>query len=299
MWRIAPPETGTREAFRLCLSAKVSSAKLTLLTAYEDRVVSAAEAYEQACRSAALHELDPADYRPDECRKDDADDLVGMYERRMSPNHPGRPVYEEARNWRTKCPLCGVGSVRQVDHHLPKAVFPYLAMVPINLLPICADCNYTKLAQVPNTYEEQTLHPYFDDVDGERWLKARLVTEFRVGHPPGQTSVASPTNWFIHFYVAAPASWDTKLAKRVAYHFETFNLAQLYEDQAADEVTGIELSLEEAFQVGGSSDVRSHLTGVARSRRARRQNNWMVALYEALAASDWYCRGGFRYVANG
>lgn len=299
MRRLDPPQIGTPEAFRMCISTKISLPMWTLLSSYELRVVIAAGAYEQACRTSTLHQLQPAAFAPLPSKKRDRDALIAMYERRMGLHHPGRPVYEEARNRRTKCPMCGVGAVRQVDHHMPKSIYPYLAAVPINLLPICSDCNFEKRDRAPTCYEEQTLHPYFDDVDDNRWLRARLITRSADGRAYQANPLDSPESWAIEFYVDPPASWNMQLAKRVRYHFETFKLAQLYEEQVADDLPGIELSIEEAFQVGGAPDVRVHLEGLARSRARRNKNSWMVALYEALAAHDWFCNGGFRQVAAG
>ncbi|WP_241671723.1 hypothetical protein [Streptomyces sp. IB2014 016-6] len=299
MRRLDPPQIGTREAFRMCISAKISLRMQTLLSSYELRVVIAAGAYEQACRTAAVHSLDPAAFAPLPAKKDDRDALIAMYERRMGPHHPGRPVYEEALNRKTKCPMCGVGAVRQVDHHMPKSIYPYLAAVPVNLLPICSDCNFAKKDRAPSCYEEQTLHPYFDDVDDDRWLRARLITRTADGQVYRAKPPESPTSWLIEFYVDPPSSWDARLAERVRFHFEIFKLAPLFEDQAAGDIPGIELSIEEAFQAGGAPDVRTHLEGLARSRARPNKNSWMVALYEALAAHDWFCNGGFRQVAAG
>ncbi|MFG1823819.1 hypothetical protein ACGFIJ_15155 [Microbispora bryophytorum] len=299
MRRLDPPQIGTREAFRMCISAKISRPMWTLLSGYEERVVIAADSYEHACRTATLHHMHPAAFAPPPSKKHDRAALIAMYERRMGPHHPGRPVYEEARNRKTKCPMCGVGAVRQVDHHMPKSIYPYLAAVPVNLLPICSDCNFEKKDRAPTRYEEQILHPYFDEVDDERWLRARLITCSADGRVYRAKPLDSPAGWLIEFYVDPPTSWDAKLAERVRFHFETFKLAPLFEDQAADDLPGIELSIEEAFQAGGAPDVRAHLEGLARSRARLHKNSWMVALYEALAAHDWFCSGGFRQVAAG
>lgn len=299
MLRIVPPKFSTQEAFRLCLSASVSERKKALLSSYETAVLSAAESYEEACRTATLHHLNPADFAPQQEDVDDADDLVGMYTRRMGPESPGRPVYDEVRNRGTKCPLCGVGAVRQVDHHLPKSKFPYLAVAPMNLVPVCADCNYLKGESFPKVYSEQTMHPYFDEIDDQRWLHAQLVTLSATGQIVAPLADTVPSNWYVRFYVDPPASWRPELTERVQYHFEAFNLAFLYEVQAADELTGIELSLEEAYQAGGAPDVRDLLESMARSRRRLHNNTWMVALYEGLASNSWYCNGGFHQVAGG
>jgi hypothetical protein len=299
MRRLDPPKIGTEEAFRMCISAKISLSMWNLLKSYRLSVAIAADKYERACRTSRVHKLDPAEFAPLPSKKGDKDALIAMYKTRMGPHYPGRPVYEEARNRKTKCPMCGVGAVRQVDHHLPNSIYPYLAAVPINLLPICSDCNFEKRDRTPSCNAEQTLHPYFDDIDGDRWLRARLITRSADGRAYQEKPRDSPASWVIEFYVDPPTSWDVQLAERVRYHFESFKLAALYEDQAADELPGIEQTIEETFQAGGAQDVHAHLEGLARSRAHQHKNSWMVALYEALAANDWFCSGGFRQVAAG
>ena len=297
MLHLPRPELDAREAFQRCASSKISPAKLALLSAYEEPIVQAAETYEQACRAASLHDLDPKAFKPPDGDKAGTDALIDMYERRMrGKGHPGRPIYDLIRNQRKKCPLCSVGSVRQVDHHLPKSRYPYLAVVPANLLPVCSDCNLLKNDQIPLSIEEQTLHPYFDDIEGERWLYA----EFMVEEPAAVGSVAhSATSWKTRFFVEPPSIWSPHLAARVQHHFKVFQLDKLYEEQTADELTTIGLKLEDVFKTGGTEDVQAHLLDVARYRAQPRQNNWMAALYDALAASNWYYSGGFRLVAGG
>ncbi|MFJ4673305.1 hypothetical protein [Kitasatospora purpeofusca] len=275
----------------------ISQAKSALLSAFEEPIVKAAETYEQACRTASLHKLKLEDFRPPGNSKADTATLIDVYERRMrDKEHPGRPIYDLIRNYRTKCPLCGVGSVRQVDHHLPKSHYPYLAVVPINLLPVCSTCNFLKNDQVPLSGEEQTLHPYFDDVEGERWLYAELLVE----GPTMLGGIAhSATDWKVRFFVDPPPTWAHPLGARVEYHFTLFELNKLYEDQTADELTTIGLALNDLFDAEHSEDVQAHLLDLARIRARPRQNNWMVALYEGLAANAWYCAGGFRIVASG
>ncbi|MFC9755136.1 hypothetical protein [Streptomyces sp. NPDC056921] len=299
MRRLDPPQTSAREAFRMCTSEKISLSMKTLLDSYELRVEIAAGAYEQACRTATVHHLNPAAFAPLSAQKGHKRALIAMYKQRMRPDHPGRPVYEETLNRATKCPSCGVGAVRQVDHHMPKSLFPYLAVVPSNLLPICSDCNFAKNDNAPTCYEEQTLHPYFDSIDDDRWLRARLITRSADGRAYRAKPLDTPADWEIEFYVDPPSAWSAQLAMRVQYHFDTFGLSRLYEDQAADDLPGIELSIEEAFQAGGAQDVRVHLEGQARSRARHYKNSWMLALYEALADDQWFCSGGFRQVAAG
>lgn len=300
MRRLSPPEIETREAFRMCISGQISIRNFTLLNSYELPVAVAAGVYERACRSLTLHHLNPADFSPDPSKDGHKDALIAMYDQRMQIGRPGRPVYEEARNRKGKCPICGVGRVRQVDHHLPKSIYPYLATVPINLLPICGDCNREKLDKAPTCYAEQALHPYFDDVDSDRWLRARLLTINGDGKPYEAKPSERPASWSIEFYVDPPSSWDIQNAERVKHHFsETYKLGDIYEDQAADDLPGLEHAFEEVFELGGASDVSTYLEGLARTRAHPNKNSWMVALYEALADHVWFCSGGFRQVAAG
>jgi hypothetical protein len=61
-----------------------------------------------------------------------------------------------------------------------------------NLIPSCGDCNKAKLRSQPTSGEEQTLHPYFDDVDAT-WLKAKVIE----ADPPS-----------LRFFPEAPATWS-------------------------------------------------------------------------------------------
>jgi hypothetical protein len=51
--------------------------------------------------------------------------------------------------------------------------------------------------------------------------------------------------------------------------------------------------LKELHTSGGAADVLAYLEEHARSCLAGRLNGWRTAAYEAWAASDWFCDGGF------
>lgn len=64
--------------------------------------------------------------------------------------------------------------IAQIDHILPKTVFPYLAICSYNLVPICSSCNYHKTDKVifhspyyQRDLEEQLFHfSYSGDISG-------------------------------------------------------------------------------------------------------------------------------------
>lgn len=207
-----------------------------------------------------------------------------IYKRHFVRNgSPSRPLYEQIRMAPEHgiCPLCKQRFVATLDHYLPQTRHPKLTLTPINLIPACSDCNKTKLATVPGSAEQQSLHPYFDDLGNERWLMA----EVRPSTPPT-----------ISFSVVPSAGWSQVMVARVQHHFSMFRLANLYAAQAASELADISHSLGEVGDSSGAFGVRAHLEREFRSRTARDPNSWQAALYAALATSDWFCAEGYRLI---
>lgn len=172
------------------------------------------------------------------------------------------------------CPLCGQRTVSTLDHYLPQTNHPALIITAANLVPACQECNKVKLAMTADTPEQQTLHPYFDDVDAEHWLHASVVEG---------DSVA------LHFSVVPPAAWDALTTRRVERHFQLFALARLYASHSAVEVEGMRYALQQLAARGRAEAVRNYLMDLATSWAQSQRNGWRTATYEALAASDWFC----------
>jgi 5-methylcytosine-specific restriction endonuclease McrA len=208
-------------------------------------------------------------------------EMEAVYTQRMAKKGaPGREAYDELFNSapQGKCPLCGQRTVSTLDHHLPKALYPALAVVPLNLVPACNDCNKAKLASIPANASEETLHPYFDNIQEDRWLYATVV----VGDPVA-----------VRFHVDAPSNWNAILASRVALHFRTLGLGSLYSAEAADELLNIRHQLRSMHEAGGKELVQLEMEGRANSCLQARLNSWRTATFEAFAQSEWFCDGGF------
>lgn len=207
-------------------------------------------------------------------------EMISVYDQQMVPAiSRGRVYYDSIMRLakHRRCPICDFGQVSSLDHYLPKAHFPGLAMCPANLLPSCADCNKRKSSAFAKCASKQTLNPYFDDITCDLWLHAQfkprtpIVVEFSVRKVPG---------------------WSRILASRVRHHFDTFRLSQTYSMEAAIELDDLRESLPGLLTAGGKSEVQQHLADEANKRSRVRLNSWRAALYRALAASDWFCREG-------
>lgn len=277
MWPIKIPTHGVEETFRECISRARMPARAELLAAVPEVLVAAAKS-EAAFQASSAHLLIQSDF---ESVFVTADELEATYEGRMVPSKsPGRHIYDELKLAAPDglCPACGQRPVSQLDHLLPKALYPLISVCPTNLVPACGDCNHTKLASVATTADDVPLHPYYDNIDSDIWLVADVIE--------GSPAAAK-------FRVDPPSFWDPTLIERVRRHFTAFGLAKLYSAQAGVEIRGIDIATKRAYERGGATEVRLQLSDQVAGRQMRFLNNWQAATYRALARSDWYCEGRF------
>lgn len=211
------------------------------------------------------------------------DEMSWLYESRFAKaKTPGRALYDEIRAvaLNVPCPLCARRDADTLDHYLPKASFPGFAITPANLVPACMQCNKAKGVHHASNASQQTLHPYFDRIDDEIWLRAEVVR--------GEIAALS-------FSVSPPESWSSTLRDRVIYHFGCFGLARLYASNAASELANIRWSMSSLFNVGGAGAVRERLLEMKLSHETNNPNSWSSASYRALSVSDWFCEVGFEF----
>lgn len=279
MWKLDQPKPTARYAYATCI-ARVRDRELrSRLESVKNEIGNAADTYAAAARQVAFHSLNKCDF---ELSRVSTFEMISIYQNRMAAKKSsGRVIYDEIimAAPHGRCPLCGHRSVSTLDHYLPKTSFPALAVDPTNLIPSCADCNKLKKADVPTIYSQQTMHPYFDNIENDPWLYADVV------------EVTPPA---LRFYVHPPTEWTEDLALRVRRHFKTFHLPVLYASQAAQELNNINYGLLQLFTEGGEREVKRHLEDQSVSRRKAHVNSWQTATYTALSGSHWFCKGGFR-----
>ena len=278
MWKLARPSHSARETFKTCIGRVRDPGLAARLATAADGVAAASRDFDKAMRGGTVHQL-----------KSKAVTLPGfggkemekVYTQRMAKvRSPGRHVYEDILSAapQGRCPLCMQRLASTLDHYMPKTKFSALAVAPLNLVPACSDCNKAKLAKKPTSAENVTLHPYYDDLGDEAWLRATVV-ELRPAA--------------IRFDVLPPASWDALLAARVRHHFRSFRLAALFASEAAEELIHIRHQLRSLQAAGSPDGVRVELLRRAESCAAVRPNGWRAATYRACADSRWFVEGGF------
>lgn len=278
MWRVRKPSRSAMEAYQTCIGAVDDEDLRGRLEQVEVTVVRESQLFDVAAAQGQFHTLTRTRLIDGLVTVEEMSDLYSA--RFARQGSAGRAIYDElisaTRNGR--CPLCGHGVASTLDHFLPKSQYPCLSVVPLNLVPACTECNKNKSRSIPRSPLEATLHPYFDDVEGECWLGAKVLEE-------------SPA--VLRFFVKAVRRWDEVKQARVQKHFRLLKLSRLYTSNAADELLNIQGSLRRIFRAGAAAAVHEYLREEARSRAAARLNSWQTAMYTVLAESEWYCGGAF------
>ena len=276
---ITKPNITAEDAFSTCIS-KVKNVDLKArLTACEDLISQAEAEFESKITKGDIHTI---------CKEEivngnvTAKELETVYTGRMvGKGAPGRTIYDKLISVPKYgiCPLCSHGHVSTLDHYLPKSNFPRLAVAPINLIPSCFDCNKYKLTTSPSKPEEETLHPYYDNIEDVQWLYAQV------------SHTTPPT---ISFFVKPLDSWSDLLKARLQHHFQSFSLAKLYTKEAAVCISDLNQRLQSIHSSSGAIGVHKYLRDEAISRCADNKNSWRTAFYFAIADDDWFCNGGFQ-----
>jgi len=206
-------------------------------------------------------------------------EMKSVYDYRMvKAGMPAHKYYNKIKSSAPygKCPLCSVRGVDTLDHYLPKSKYPVFSVTPVNLIPACIPCNKRKHIDFPRTGEEQTLHPYYDDIENYTWLWASVL----------QTNPIS-----FNYYVNPPDVWPKILKDRTLNHFASFNLNELFSSHASEELRGAINQLTKLYNEN-TNLLTLQLRECYNSRSALGLNSWQAVMYRTLLNDVWFCTGG-------
>jgi len=211
-----------------------------------------------------------------------SEELSDLYSR-VLVSGVARAVYESIRagSFLQRCPLCAQRDVQTLDHYLPKSEFPEFAVLPINLIPSCFECNKAKSSYVASQQPELLFHPYFDDWSGAGLLVASVVCD-------GEVQITYDVN----------RELDEAIKPRIARHFHELSLGTLYAQHAGIELIQKKASFLATFEAGGAGALREDLAFEALSRARPFPNAWQPVLYLALSSSEEFCNGGFKLIED-
>lgn len=275
MRKLPKPNECVLEVFSDCISNIRNVELKSRLEACKDEIINASTDFEKKVMNNQTHMIQSNTKVADLVTNDE---MSKVYTDKMAKKvAPGRKYYDKllASPKNGICPLCGQRTVSTLDHYLPKKKYSVLAVTPINLIPACKDCNKDKGEKEFKSAFEETIHPYFDDIENEQWLFANIVEDEEIA---------------ITFYVKQPSSWNETLFKRVKRHFDIFKLNALYSSHAAEEICNIRYSLLKVYRNSGSEELKSYIKEFWDSNEDSHLNSWRTAMYRALYENDWFYR---------
>lgn len=279
MKKLLKPSDSALDVFQTCIERIRDEDLKRRLLACSKEIQDSSLEFDAKASKAQLHTILP---KENIATIVTASEMNAVYTNRMAKKlAPGRIFYDKLMSLpdHGRCPLCSQRVVSTLDHHLPKAHFPSLAVSPFNLIPACQDCNKTKSEDIPRCSEEETLHPYYDDVEKFIWVKARISESIPVA---------------IEFYVAPPIMCPPVLAERMKHHFKAFRLAALYASHAAEELASIEYIAKRVHDESGSIELKKYLAEIAAAKQSVNLNSWQSALYSCLSENEWFCEVRFK-----
>ena len=280
MKKINPPSISVTEVLSAC-SFDLQSCDTSLSDSFADQaVIKILSVAESIYRTKAMHG-DLFTLRPNHnnvAKKLSIEDMKKAYKSLTKPKTKGKEIYDRIKlaDQSQICPFCGHRSIVYIDHFLPKSRYPHFSITPINLVPICYECNSRagKGSLYPTSDDSQFLHPYFDDFDDDVWLKASVKNTFPLT---------------ISYFTRKPLSWNDIKHKRIVYHFTKLRLNELYSSNATRELFNRKTTIHKIFEASGENGLVDFFRQEGTERRESEKNSWQAALYEGLSESTFFC----------
>lgn len=269
MRHIEKPDYAVSDIVKCCTdSMKKTEAQLPLIEAYNAAIPELEQydiVYRQAMEKGEVYTLTPHQKVTNVIGKEQ---MEALYSKQFVKNQRPRALYYDkimagARNH--ICPYCAERDVSTLDHFLPKAHFPKLAVNALNLIPSCTDCNEEKQSTTFSKAEDVPLHPYYDNVQNTAWLFASFKSNY----------ICS-----IVFYAKHD---DPLLEKRLQTHMKYYKLTQLYQIKVAEECRAYQMMWNNILQSSGGKSALAELLKLSyNSHYCNEINSWRTALYRAM-----------------
>lgn len=206
-------------------------------------------------------------------KADEADDLRYCYTKARLDNGTLTGLLLSS----PRCAYCGVRDASTLDHYLAKdgqEGFPELSLLPVNLVPACAECNKPRGIRDRQTGDRALIHPYFDKVTQAQILNAVIRRE--------------EEGWGIEFRVDLTACPDPAFGQLYHGHVKLLSLLSRWRVKAMG-VDGPLADIERVIRTWGRGkgrvEILSLLDETARERERRLgANHFESAVYRAAAA---------------
>jgi len=205
-------------------------------------------------------------------------ELYDIYEYDYKKNVKNkRAIYDTLRANYIKCPICSHNTTSELDHYLPKSIYPWFCIIPYNLVPMCHVCNNKKNNNIGNM-KIRYFHPYFDDFieynytectldEGSEFINLPLAVNFRITNKKQNDGRYIPNH---HYQLIANTD-------------KVYNLKAIYGENSVSFLSDI---IEEIYDnCEEPYEVENHLLDFLKKKRLL---SWKKSLVECLLSSEWF-----------
>lgn len=245
---------------------------------YRDRILEKSECYDEALLE--VEELYKDETKFIENNEGYKDYMKKIYSNRFSNNQYINPYenYKKIRFAEKYCPYCNfyTRQVRQLDHYLPKAVFPSLSITANNLVPICKECNEIKDNYYSFNKSKQLIHPYYD-------IQVNDIFDFL------QCSVIEDVNIGFKFYIKKLSDWDDIFYDKLKFHFQKLNIDDLYLSDFEAEFDVVFEELKMLYkEINDEQIIRENLQRKAQAYFNTKKMPWRYVGFKSLLTCNWF-----------
>ncbi len=277
MWIADTPKMTTEEIAIACAAGIRDRDLRSRVTSSHAELIANGTRLRKAAIADKLHKVAKADYP---VAKLTDKELIRLYDQQLARRSSRARIYYDellASAPYGRCVYCRHGQAMTLDHYVPKTQVQGLSIEPWNLVPACRDCNSCLGNEFSKHPNNQLLHPYFTPAIG-RWLRASV----------DETNPVS-----ISFFPDPGSDLSAELGDRIVFQFERLDLASRFSILCGTDLAGLGRLLPTNFGGRPADEVSDHLSEQATIGFASDPNDRRAVMYEALAASEWYCAGGY------
>lgn len=250
------------EIYKECVNSFRDEKKRQRLYKYTDLVEKSDQDYKR-CIPFDFEHFEKYSIEPN-----DKEDLISVYSKKFSNSKfdKMKPIYDLIRiSSNGKCAICNTQVASNLDHYLPKSVYPLLCVNPNNLVPECRDCNQNKRAYLPGSNNQMLLHPYIDDFSTIKWLDVKIDFSDLLN---------------IKYYNSY--SEVEEIANRFNQTIKIYKLDTLFAVQANSEIENNLFMWKKVLKESSQSQLYKYIEGAKESAEHIDLNSWKAALYRAL-----------------
>ena len=210
------------EFHKKAVSRKKASQEKTILQSVEKDIEDCYTEYNDQFKEKSLSSLQPF-----VTTQQTQEALIGLYQfRRKVFSDLFYSLTTTIDNRRDMlCPNCTLTDCSQLDHYMPKSLFPEFSANPLNLMQCCSICNQKKLDRWLNGVQPIFLNLYIDDLPPVQYLFVDITMADGIPR--------------FRFYLQKSADIESILFNRIESHYEGLDLCERFAERSDNVISEI------------------------------------------------------------